>query len=109
MTPNYIEAAYQTYELHKLSLIGMEDSLLAEIIRDASDIVWNTLSEEEKTALRTFSETLNEIDSLQQRLLEAGVLSEIKPPITDLKPYQNRQTAPIQGEPLSTTVLRERR
>jgi len=46
---------------------------------------------------------------LQRRLFEAGVLSEIKPPITDLTPYHNRQTVPIQGEPLSETVIRERR
>jgi len=46
---------------------------------------------------------------LQRRLFEAGILSEIKPPITDLTPYQNRQAVPIQGEPLSETILRERR
>jgi len=46
---------------------------------------------------------------LQQRLLDAVIISEIKPPITDLTPYQNRQAVPIQGEPLSETVIRERR
>jgi len=46
---------------------------------------------------------------LQQHLLEAGVLSEIKPPITDLTPYRNRQAVPIEGEPLSETIIRERR
>ena|SRR5438046_1222459 len=46
---------------------------------------------------------------LQRRLFEAGVLSEIKPPITDLTPYHHRQAVPVQGEPLSETVLRERR
>jgi hypothetical protein len=46
---------------------------------------------------------------LQRRLLAAGVISEIKPPITDMTPYQNRCAVPIQGEPLSETVIRERR
>jgi Arc/MetJ-type ribon-helix-helix transcriptional regulator len=46
---------------------------------------------------------------LQRRLLNAGLLSEIKPPITDLTPYRNRQAVPIQGEPLSETIIRERR
>jgi Arc/MetJ-type ribon-helix-helix transcriptional regulator len=46
---------------------------------------------------------------LQQRLLEAGIISEINPPITDLTPYQNRQAVPIQGEPLSEAIIRERR
>jgi putative addiction module CopG family antidote len=46
---------------------------------------------------------------LQQRLLKAGIISEIKPPITDLTPYQNRQAILVQGEPLSEAVIRERR
>ena len=46
---------------------------------------------------------------LQRRLLEAGIISEIKPPITDLTPYRNRRAVPIQGEPMSETVIRERR
>jgi Arc/MetJ-type ribon-helix-helix transcriptional regulator len=48
-------------------------------------------------------------DELQRRLFEAGLLSEIKPPITDLTPYENRQAISIQGEPISETVIRERR
>ncbi|AGA28706.1 hypothetical protein [Singulisphaera acidiphila] len=48
-------------------------------------------------------------EELQQRLLAAGLLSEIKPPITDLTAYRNRRAVPIQGEPLSETVIRERR
>jgi hypothetical protein len=47
--------------------------------------------------------------NVQRRLFEAGLISEIKPPITDLTPYQNRQAISIQGEPLSETVIRERR
>jgi Arc/MetJ-type ribon-helix-helix transcriptional regulator len=46
---------------------------------------------------------------LQRRLYDAGVLSEVKPPITDLAPYRHRQAVPVQGEPLSETILRERR
>jgi putative addiction module CopG family antidote len=46
---------------------------------------------------------------LQRRLLDAGVISEIKPPITDLSPYRNRRAVPIQGEPISETSIRERR
>jgi hypothetical protein len=46
---------------------------------------------------------------LQQELLDAGIISELRPPITDLTPYRNRQAVPIQGEPISETVIRERR
>src|SRR5262249_35023425 len=43
---------------------------------------------------------------LQRRLYEAGIVSEVKPPITDLAPYQDRQAVPLLGEPLSETVIR---
>jgi Arc/MetJ-type ribon-helix-helix transcriptional regulator len=46
---------------------------------------------------------------LQRCLFEAGVLSEVKRPITDLAPYRDRQAVPIRGEPLSETIVRERR
>ena len=46
---------------------------------------------------------------LQQELPDAGIISELRPPITDLTPYRNRQAVPIQGEPISETVIRERR
>jgi Arc/MetJ-type ribon-helix-helix transcriptional regulator len=46
---------------------------------------------------------------VQRRLLAAGIISEIKPPITDFTPYRDRQAVPIQGEPMSETVIRERR
>jgi Arc/MetJ-type ribon-helix-helix transcriptional regulator len=46
---------------------------------------------------------------LQRRLLAAGVISEIKPPITDVTPYRNRRAVAIQGEPISETAIRERR
>jgi Arc/MetJ-type ribon-helix-helix transcriptional regulator len=48
-------------------------------------------------------------EELQHRLFEAGVISEIKPQITDFTPYRHRQAVPIQGEPLSETIIRERR
>ena len=46
---------------------------------------------------------------LQSRLLAAGIITEIKPPITDLTPYRSRRAVPIQGEPISETAIGERR
>ena len=48
-------------------------------------------------------------EDLQRRLLSAGIVSEIKPPVQDSEAYRNCQAVPIQGEPLSATVIRERR
>ena len=36
-------------------------------------------------------------------LLEAGVIGEMRPSITDMTPYRNRRAVPIKGEPLSET------
>ena len=44
----------------------------------------------------------------QQALFEAGVVSEIKPPISDPTPYR-REPVKIKGKPLSETVIEERR
>jgi hypothetical protein len=46
---------------------------------------------------------------MQRQLLEAGIIGEVRPPVTDLAPYRNRKAVPIQGEPISETVIRERR
>jgi hypothetical protein len=42
-------------------------------------------------------------------LREAGLLSEVKPPITDFTPYQHRQPIETTGKPLSEIIIEERR
>ena len=46
---------------------------------------------------------------LQRRLFEAGLLSEIKPPRRVSTGTEEFIPIPIQGEPLSETIIRERR
>lgn len=48
-------------------------------------------------------------DRLDQLLLEAGVISEIPPPITDFTPYENRRPIEVKGKPISETIIEERR
>ena len=48
------------------------------------------------------------LDELNQQLLEAGLLSQI-PPCPDPATYQEFSPIVIQGEPLSETIIRERR
>lgn len=48
-------------------------------------------------------------DRLDQLLLEAGVISEIPPPITDFTPYHNRKPIEVKGKPVSETIIEERR
>ena len=48
-------------------------------------------------------------DECAHKLVEFGVLSEVKPPIIDFAPYQNRQPVETTGKPLSEVILEERR
>ena len=48
-------------------------------------------------------------EEFERKLVEAGILSEVKPPITDFTPYQNRQPVKTTGKPLSEVILEERR
>jgi Arc/MetJ-type ribon-helix-helix transcriptional regulator len=97
----------------------LESSVRAEVLRghfpSEDDVVAAAvrayLRQQPKEQPPTKPSSMTEPSSqeLQQRLLEAGIISEIKPPITDLTPYQNRQAISVQGEPLSEAVIRERR
>ena len=46
---------------------------------------------------------------LQRRLLAAGIVSEIKPPPRLLPTRERFTPVPIIGEPISETIIRERR
>ena len=48
-------------------------------------------------------------DELECRLLEAGLLSEIKPPITEGAPYRDRKLGKASSRPLSEVIVEERR
>ena len=89
-----------------------EDEMVATAVRDYLRRKRGQLPQAGDTAPASHFAHAQEEPSaqeLQRRLFEAGVLSEIKPPITDFTPYRQRRAVPIQGEPLSETILRERR
>ncbi len=75
-----------------------------------------TLTPKQKRELRAWWDTQEITEpapiteaELQQRLLQAGIIRHIPPPITDPTPFQNRTPVPITGKPLSETVIEERR
>src|SRR5271157_1082257 len=91
----------------------VHDQVLAGRFRSEDEVILDALerhrqSEQQHAAPASRRGELSS-QEVQQRLFEAGLISEIKPPITDLTPYQNRRAVPIQGEPISVTALRERR
>jgi hypothetical protein len=48
-------------------------------------------------------------EAFAHQLREAGLLSEVKPPMTDFTPYQHRQPIETTGKPLSEVIIEERR
>ena len=48
-------------------------------------------------------------DEINHRLLAAGVIRRIPPPITDFSPYRDRVMLKIEGKPVSETIIEERR
>ena len=90
----------------------VHDQVLAGRFRTEDDVIRDALERHRQaqqppaTPARRSELSSQEV---QQRLFDAGLISEIKPPIADLTPYQIRRAVPIQGEPISVTALRERR
>ncbi len=102
--PEYLER--YVHDQVQAGLFPSED----DVIRDALERHRKAQQPQAKAAgqpIRTPEEIADQ--ELQRRLLAAGVISEIKPPIDDLTPYQDRRAVPIQGEPISETAIRERR
>ena len=76
------------------------------MLRHECDVAAMSAQPEEPRLLIEAEQTDQEA---QRRLLAAGLLSEIKPPVRKFAAYLRREALPIVGEPLSETVIRERR
>jgi hypothetical protein len=48
-------------------------------------------------------------ERLEDSLITAGLLKQRRAPITDLSPYRDRQPIEVQGEPVSETIIKDRR
>lgn len=48
-------------------------------------------------------------EEFEQHLYEKGIIAEVKPPITDFSRYDNYKPITIIGEPISETIIKERR
>jgi hypothetical protein len=89
----------------------MANEILERLKKEAK-----TLAPEEQEELRVTLDALiaehkapTVEDEVERRLYEAGLLREIKPPITDLSPYRDRKLVETKGRPLSEIIIEERR
>lgn len=83
------------------------------------DKVWKEVKAMPPDEQRQLRERLNALleappsrsaeDELERRLFEAGLLSEIKPPPTDVQSYRSYRPIEVRGKPVSETIIEERR
>lgn len=91
----------------------MSSANLEKVIEEVKALT----ADEQRQVKKILDELLNESntvsmspeDLLQQRLLEAGLITEIRPGITDFSPYQEWEPVEVKGKPLSETIIEERR
>jgi hypothetical protein len=74
------------------------------------------LSPEEQRQLRAWLDSMCDPapapmteEEFAHQLRVTGLLSEVKPPITDFTPYLHRQSIETTGKPLSEIIIEERR
>ncbi len=76
--------------------------LSTENLRKVRELVDSLL--EEKEAKPQMSE-----EEFAQHLYEKGIIGKPPPPITDFSRYENYERVTVEGEPISETIIRERR
>ena len=76
--------------------------LSAEDLRKVRNLVDSLLEKEEAKSKMTEEE-------FERHLYEKGIISEVKPPITDFSRYDDYKPITVTGEPISETIIRERR
>ncbi len=77
-----------------------------ELLRRECDVAAITAKRDESFEL-TEAELADQ--EIQRRLLDAGLLTEIKPPARLTAPSRAFVPIQVKGEPLSETIIRERR
>ena len=48
-------------------------------------------------------------EEFEQHLYEKGIIGKPPPPVTDFSRYKNYKRVTVKGEPISETIIRERR
>ena len=76
--------------------------LSAENLRKVRDLVDSLLEKKE-------AETQMSEEEFAQHLYEKGIIGKPPPPVTDFSRYENYERVKIKGEPISETIIRERR
>ncbi len=76
--------------------------LSKEELKDVKSLVDSLLENEEKKPKMTEEE-------FEQHLYEKGIIGKPPPPITDFSRCENYKPVKVEGEPVSETIIKERR
>ncbi len=76
--------------------------LSAEDLRKVRELVDSLLETKESKPQMTEEE-------FEKHLAEEGFITEYKPPIKDFSRYENYKPVTVTGEPISETIIKERR
>lgn len=76
--------------------------LSAEDLRKVRELVDSLLEKKEAKPQMTEEE-------FEQHLYEKGIIGKPPPPITDFSGYKNYKRGEVKGEPVSETIIKERR
>lgn len=85
----------------------MAQAALERIINEMKTLNPEELRELERAARRLLSQEFTDEERFLESLRETGLLSDVKRPSRDNTP--ERPLVPIQGKPLSETIIEERR
>lgn len=83
MSPAYLIVIRGLHELHELTVRGRLDSSEADAVRDATDEIWQTLTDIEKQRVRGLSEDLYSITELRVEPI-MGSRTQIEPLIDEI-------------------------
>jgi hypothetical protein len=98
----------------ELDILAAVDTGHFASVDDALTVAWKSYRQQRQPQAPATGQpdlTPEEVadQELQHRLFAAGVISEIKPPPRFLPARERFTPVPITGEPISETIIRERR
>src|SRR5438270_466664 len=79
-----------------------------ERLRDLLD-AWLATVPPDPAEVESEQDAIPTEDELDQEMLRDGILEHVPPPIKDFSPWEGEMPIEIEGEPLSETIIRERR
>ncbi|CAN5817906.1 hypothetical protein BH20ACI4_BH20ACI4_17550 [soil metagenome] len=83
-------------------IVNEVQTLSAEDLRKVRSVVDSLLEKKESKLQMTEEE-------FEKKLAEEGFITEYKPPLTDFSRYENYKPVTVTGEPISETIIKERR